>query len=107
MVERHLSDKITLISADNLTATLELDASTHLPLRLTFTVPNPLYGDKDEIAEEYDDYHTIQGFPTAFRITRYKNGDEVRQTYIVHASYGDAGDPLLYDLDHTEKSKRK
>jgi hypothetical protein len=107
MVERRLADKITLISADNLTSTIELDASSHLPLRLTFTVQNTLYGDKDEIAEEYDDYHTIQDFPTPFRITRIKNGDPVRQTYVARASYGDAADPLLYDVDHTEKSKKK
>jgi hypothetical protein len=107
MVERHLADKITMISAGNLSTTLELDASSHLPLRLSFSVQNALYGDKDDIAEEYDDYHDVQGFPTAFTVSRYKNGDLVTQRFLTHASYGDAGDPLLYDLEHTERAKRK
>jgi hypothetical protein len=107
MVERRLADKITLISADNLSTTLELDAATHLPLRLSFDIANPLYGDLDHEAEEYDDYQTVQGFPTAYRITRYKNGEEVRETYVTHASYGDASDPNLYDLMRTEQAVHK
>jgi hypothetical protein len=107
MVERHLADKITIVSAGNLSTTLELDTATHLPLRLTFRVSNALYGDKDEITEEYDDYHPVQGIPTAYRITRYKNGDEVRETYVTHVAYGNAADPLLYCVEQTGKPGKK
>jgi hypothetical protein len=41
-----------------------MDVQTHLPLRRTFQWRDPVYKDKNLDAEEYDDYHTIDGFPT-------------------------------------------
>ena len=36
MVERRMADKVTVLSANNDAVTIELDATTHLPLRRTF-----------------------------------------------------------------------
>ena len=41
-----------------------MDAQTHLPLRRSFEWRDPVYKDKNTDAEEYDDYHTVDGFPT-------------------------------------------
>ena len=67
---------MTLISADNEAVTILMDVQTHLPLRRTFQWRDPVYKDKNLDAEEYDDYHTIDGFPTPFTITRFKNDDD-------------------------------
>jgi len=87
MVERRLADKLTILSANNDAVTLELDAATHLPLRRTFQWRNETFKDYDEDAEEYDDYHTIQGLPTAFTLTRYHNGDMNSQTFFTKFEY--------------------
>jgi len=87
MVERRLTDKITILSADNDAVTLELDATTHLPLRRTFEWRNETFKDHDEDAEEYEDYHTIQGLPTALTLTRYHNGDMTSQTFLTKVEY--------------------
>jgi hypothetical protein len=87
LAERHLADQVTLISAANESVTIQMDSQTHLPLRRTFQWRDPLYKDKNTDAEEYDDYHVIDGFPTPFTISRYKNDDEVRQYYLLHAKY--------------------
>ena len=87
MVERRLVDKVTVLTANNDAVTLELDATTHLPLRRTFQWRNPQFKDFDEEAETYDDYHTIQGLPTALTITRYHNGDMTNQRYLTKVVY--------------------
>ena len=87
LAERHLAEQVTLISAENEAVTILMDVQTHLPLRRTFQWRDPVYKDKNLDAEEYDDYHTLDGFPTAFTITRFKNDDMISQRFLVHASY--------------------
>ncbi len=97
MVERRFCDKLTILSANNDAVTLELDAASHLPLRRTFQWRNPQFNDFDEEQETYEDYHTIQGLPTPFNITRYHNGDITNQRYIIKVTYNVAADPSLFD----------
>ena len=97
MVERRRADKVTVLSADNDAVTLELDATTHLPLRRTFEWRNLQFKDHDEDAEEYDEYRPIQGLPTAMNITRYRNGDMASQRYLTKVVYNVALSPTLFD----------
>jgi hypothetical protein len=87
LAERHLADQVTLISAQNEAVTILMDAQTHLPLRRTFQWRDPLYKDKNLDAEEYDDYHLVDGLPTAFTITRFKNDDMTRQQFLDRVTY--------------------
>ena len=82
LAERHLAEQVSLISAQNEAITILMDVQTHLPLQSTFQWRDPIYHDKNSDTEEYDDYHTIQGFPTPLTITRLKNGETVRQYYV-------------------------
>jgi hypothetical protein len=105
MVDRHIADKITIITASNDAVTLELDATTHLPLRRTFQWRNPQFNDFDEEAETYDDYHTIQGLPTPLTITRYHNGDMSNQRYFSKVEYNVPAAPALFDPETLLKKK--
>jgi hypothetical protein len=87
LVERKLGEQVTLISADNESITILMDTQTHLPLERIFQWRDPLYKDKNTDAEEYDDYHTMEGFPTPFSITRFKNGEMWRQYYIKKVTF--------------------
>ncbi len=98
MVERRLADKVMVLTANNDAVTLELDASTHLPIRRSFEWRNPQFNDFDEEAETYDDYHTIQGLPTPLTLTRYHNGDMVKQLFFSKVTYNVPADPSLFDL---------
>jgi hypothetical protein len=89
LVERHLADQVTLISGTNEAVTVLTDVETHLPLRRSFEWRDPVYKDMNLDAEEYDNYHTIDGFPTPFTVTRYKNGDITRQYFLVHVTYNE------------------
>jgi hypothetical protein len=106
-VMRRIAEKVTVLSANNDAVTIEIDATTHLPLRRSFKWRNETYKDFDEDKEEYDDYHTVQGIPTAFTITRYKNDDMVNQRYFTKVEYdGDISNDL-FDPDHVITKQKK
>ncbi|MEO6909545.1 MAG: hypothetical protein ABI158_01295 [Edaphobacter sp.] len=105
MVERRMADKVTVLSANNDAVTIELDATTHLPLRRTFEWRNTTFKDHDEDVEEYDDYHTIQGLPTALTITRYHNGDMASQRFLRKVQYNAGLPPELFNPDNLLKKK--
>ena len=90
LAESHLADQVTLISAQNDAVTILMDSQTHLPLRRSFQWRDPLYKDKDEDAEEYDNYRPVDGFQTPFNITRFRNGDMVNQRFLFKAIYNQA-----------------
>jgi hypothetical protein len=97
LAERHLAQQVTLLNSDNDSITIQIDAMTHLPLRRTYYWRDPVYKDKNEETEEYDDYHNIEGIQTPFTITRLHNGDMTSQRFIFKVAYnvplaGDAFD---------------
>lgn len=107
LAERHLAEQVTLISADNQAVTILMDKQTHLPLRRTFEWRDPVYKDKNLDAEEYDDYHTVNGLPTAFMITRFKNDDMVRQQFLDRVSYNQDLPADFWSVDMAERRVKK
>ncbi len=107
MVERREAVQVTVISPQNEAVTILMDVSTHLPLRREFQWRDPLYHDKNTDAEEYDDYHTIQGFPTAFTVSRFKNGDMVRQYFVTGANYNQTLPGDFWDVDAANAKIKK
>jgi hypothetical protein len=106
MVERRLAEKVTVLSDNNDAVTLELDSTSHLPLRRTFQWRNETFKDFDEDAEEYADYHTIQGLPTALSITRYHNGDMASQTFLLKVEYDVDAAPDMFNPEVLLKKKQ-
>jgi hypothetical protein len=97
MVVRRVADRVTVLAATNDAVTLDLDATTHLPLRRTFRWRNPQFNDYDEESETYDDYHTIQGLPTPLTVTRYHNGEMSGQRFLTRVVYNLPLAPSLFD----------
>lgn len=97
--ERHLTDQVTLINAQNDSITIQMDTETHLPRSRTFQYRDPVYHDKDTDREEYDNYHPIEGFPTPFSVTRFENGEMTSQRYLYHAGYNIPLPPNTFNID--------
>lgn len=107
MVERHLGVQVSLISADNQAITIVMSSDTHLPLRSEFKWRDPTYHDLDTETEEYDDYHTVDGFPTAFNITRIKNGETVQQRYLDRVKYNQTLPADFWDVDTAARKVKR
>ncbi len=101
MAERHLVDEITLLNSNNDNITLQLDADSHLPVRASFTWRDPLYKDNNEDAEDFADYHPVDGLPTPLNETFYHNGDMTSQRYLAHVYYNVPVAPDAFDVDAT------
>lgn len=84
---RHLAEKVSVLTPKNDVVTLMLDASTHLPLSLTYQWRDPLYQDLNTDVVQFDDYHVIQGIQTPFSITHLHNGDMVSQRFVTKVAY--------------------
>ncbi len=97
LVERHLGIEVSLISPTNEAITIIMSSDTHLPLRVEFKYRDPVYHDLDTEAVEYNNYHIVDGFPTAFRITRIKNGETTQQRYIDSVKYNQTLPPDFWD----------
>ena len=107
MAERHMADQVTLISPENESITIQTDVQTHLPLTRSFQWRDPIYKDKNTDVEEYADYHDVEGFPTAFSITRLHNDETVRQLYIDKVHYNQDLPGSFWDVDAVAKKIKK
>lgn len=107
MVDRHIADQVTVLTAQNDAVTLYLDSTTHLPIRRTFQFRNPEFHDFDEESTTFDDYHTIQGIATAMTITGYHNGEMSSQNFLTKVSYNDPLDPDLFNPDAVAAKLKK
>lgn len=105
--ERHLTDEVTLINAENDSITIQMDAETHLPRSRTFQWRDPVYQDKNTDREEYDNYHPVDGFPTPFSVTRFHNGDETYQGYVYKAGYNVPLPRDAFNIDATAARVKK
>lgn len=107
MVERHLGVQVSLIAANNDALTIVMDNDSHLPLRSEFQYRDPVYNDLDKESEEYDDYHVVDGFPTAFRLTRIKNDETTQQLYIDRVKYNQDLPAGFWDPDAAARKIKK
>jgi len=107
LAERHLAEQVTLISPQNEAITILMDEQTHLPLRRSFEWRDPVYHDKNVDAEEYDDYHPVQGFQTPFTISRWKNDEMVRQYFVSKVVYNQNLPADFWDVDAEARKVKK
>ena len=98
MVERHLADRVSVVTSQNDAVTLELDADSHLPLSISFQWHDPVYQDLNTDVQQFADYHAVQGIQTPYSVTLLHNGDMTGQRFLTKVVYnaklpGDLFDP--------------
>jgi hypothetical protein len=106
MVGRRLGEKVSILTDHNDAVIIDLDATTHLPLRREFQWRNEKFKDFDKDVEEYDDYHTIQGLPTAMTLTRYHDDDMISQRFYEKVEYNSNLSPDLFNPDKLLEKKK-
>ncbi|HET9088147.1 MAG TPA: hypothetical protein VFN53_11540 [Acidobacteriaceae bacterium] len=106
LTERRQADKVTLIDGHNDAITLEVDASTYLPIRLSFAWRDPRFEGKNLDAVEYDNYQRVSGIQTPFTITRTHNGQTVSQRFRLRVTYNASIPPNFFDPAIEAKRKR-
>ena len=108
LTDRKIADRVSILTEGGDGVDLDLDETTHLPIRLTFKWRDPTYRDFNTEAQEYNDYHPIDGVMTPLTLTRYHNGDMTSQVYLKEVHYNLHFPPDLFDPDRPlAKSTKK
>jgi hypothetical protein len=107
LVESKPVEKISIVNSRNDSVTLYLDAYSHLPVKKTYLVRDPVSRERDEEGELYDHYKLMQGIMTPFNLVRYHNGEMVRQLFMNKVEYNLATSDALFTppplhYDHTK-----
>ena len=97
--DRRPIDKVSILSPDNDTITVELEQDTHLPLQRAFEWRNEQFKDHDLDEEVYGDWKMFDGVATPMNIERYRNGDMVDQTFYKKVRFNQPTDDSLFDPD--------
>jgi hypothetical protein len=107
MVERHLAERVSIVSASNDAVTLDLDESTHLPLSISFQWRDPVYKDLNTDAQEFADYHDVQGIMTPYSITALHNGDMTGERFLTKVAYNAKLPADLFDPNRPLEKKAR
>jgi len=80
-------EKVTIINGKDEAVTLFIDQLTHLPVKKSYTLRDPVSREKDEDSEIFDNWRPEQGLNTPHTIVLMHNGDITRQRFIQSVSY--------------------
>jgi len=80
-------DKVTIINGKDQAVTIAIDQLTHLPVKKSYFVRDPVSREKDEEAEVYDNWRPEQGINTAHIIVAMRNGEITRQRFLQSVTY--------------------
>ncbi|MFB3815800.1 MAG: hypothetical protein ACE14L_16990 [Terriglobales bacterium] len=107
IAERKPAEQVSILTAQNDSATIFMDSSTHLPLKVTFTWRDPKTRERAEEAEGYDNYRSVQGVMTPFSVTRYHNGEAVSQRFVNSTSYNQGLDDTVFSAKAVAEATQK
>lgn len=95
------ADQISVMNAKNDSVTIYLDATTHLPLKKSFTWRDPTDNLRNTEEEIYDAYRPTQGIMTPYSITRFYNGEMSNQRFLNTVTYNDNLNDSMFDAKTT------
>jgi hypothetical protein len=95
------ADQISVMNAKNDSVTIYLDATTHLPLKKSFTWRDPTDNLRNTEEEIYDAYRPTQGIMTPYSITRFYNGEMSNQRFLNAVTYNDNLNDSMFDAKTT------
>lgn len=100
------AEQVTILNAKNDSVTLYLDATTHLPIKKTFSWRDPTDKLRNTEEEVFDGYRNVQGIRTPFSVTRYENGDMANQRFLHEVSYNTGLKDSLFEASITYDPKK-
>jgi hypothetical protein len=95
------ADQVSVLSAKNDSVTLYLDATTHLPIKKTFTWRDPTDKLRNTEEEVYDAYRPTQGIMTPYSVTRFYNGDMTNQRFLNTVTYNSGVNESMFEAKAT------
>jgi hypothetical protein len=112
LADNKLTERITIINAQNEAVSILISPDTHLPVSKRFTLRDPSSHDRDEEEEIFDNWRVVQGISTPYSTVLMHNGQIVRQQYLTIITYSqrppdDYFSPVLIRHEPDKKEKKK
>ncbi len=95
------TQEVTLMSSHDESVDLYFDASTHLPVKKSFSWRDPVDRGRDTEEEVYDNYKPVEGVMTPFSVTRFYNGDMAGQRFLNSIHYNTGLNDSLFNVSVT------
>ena len=90
-------DTIDIIDSRNVHVKLYVHRSTHLPVRITYRVQNPVTKEWEDYADDYSSYQAFQGITTPMQITRYMDDERIGELFRSSARYNQTIPPNYFE----------
>ena len=100
------TQQVTIMNSRNQAVTLNIDSSTHLPVKKTFSWRDPTDKQRNIEDEVYDNYRPVAGIMTPFSVTRFYNGDMSNQRFLNSVEYNKGLSDTLFEATITYSPKR-
>ncbi len=84
---QRMVENVTLLNSANDSVTISIDPNDMLPAKRSYTYRNPVYKVKDEEADVYANYRSVQGIMTPQTVSRMKNDLMTSQRFINEVEY--------------------
>jgi opacity protein-like surface antigen len=104
--DNHQVENVTIANAKDQQVTIAIEEFTHLPVRKSFTVRDPVYKDKNTYSEIYSEYRVTQGIQTPYVLTRVKNDEMAAQRFLSKVTYNQGLQDSFF-VPPTSISKKK
>ena len=101
VAEQKSVEQVTIMNTHNEGVTLFVDASSHLPVKKSFSWRDPTDKQRNVEEEIYDGYRLVQGVMTPFSITRTYNGDMSNQRFLNSVSYNKGVEDSMFNVSTT------
>jgi hypothetical protein len=100
------AEQVEILTAQNQGVTIDIDATTHLPLKKSFSWRDPTDKERNVEAEVYDNYRPVQGIMTPFSVTRFFNGDMANQRFLNSVSFNQGLRDSMFQAEVSYDSKK-
>ena len=101
IAEQRMADMVSLVNAQNESATFFIDQNSHLPIKKTFAYRSKLDKQKDEEGEIFGNWRMEGQINTPHSIVRTHNGDYTNQRFIKTVTYNTPMADSLFDAKVT------
>jgi hypothetical protein len=93
--------EVTLVNSHDESVDLYFDASTHLPVKKSFSWRDPTDKQRNIEEEVYDNYKPVEGVMTPYSVTRFYNGDMANQRFLNSIRYNTGLNDSLFNVNAT------
>lgn len=97
LVERNLADQITVLNSNNDSATISIDGTSRLPVKISYSWRDPSDRQFDEESTVFSNYKLVQGVQTPYSTVRYLDGEMTNQRFMTSVTFNTGMAPTLFE----------